>query len=211
MCILLTSVAGLGGALTLAAPQTGVVSSSWQLDFKFHDPQRIILRLPGDNHLTTFWYMLFEVTNLTGEDRTFYPSFRLVTDTLQVVEGGADVSPSVYDAIAARHKGEFPFFAPPSKVTGLLLQGEENSRASAAVFRTFDPEASSFTVFVSGLSGDIEQVPNPSFNDKQDESDGNQRFFFVRRTLAIVYDLPGDPTTRDRAAPIRRTRQWVMR
>jgi hypothetical protein len=209
--MLFAIVGGPGCALALAAPQAGVVSSSWQLDFKFHDPQRITLRLPGDDHLTAFWYMLFEATNNTGEDRAFYPSFRLVTDTLQVVEGGANVSPSVYDAIAARHKGEFPFFAPPSKVTGLLLQGEENARASAAVFRTFDLEASGFTIYVSGLSGDVERVPNPSFDDKQDESDGNQRFFFVRRTLAIVYDLPGDPTTRDRAAPIRRNRQWVMR
>jgi len=202
---------GPGCALLHAAPQTGVLSSSWQFEFKFYDPQRIALRLPGDDHPTTFWYMLFEVTNNTGEDREFYPSFRLVTDTLQVVEGGADISPGVYDAIITRHKAEFPFLAPPTKVTGLLLQGEENARASMAVFRAFNPEASGFTIYVSGLSGDIQRVANPSFDTKQPESESNARSFILRRTLAVAYDLPGDSTTRDRAVPIRRNRQWVMR
>ena len=142
---------------------------------KFHDPQRITFRLPGDTHETTFWYMLYEVTNSTGRDVEFFPSFRLVTDTLQVVTAGDDISPSVYDAIAARHKREFPFFAPPTKVTGLLLQGRENARASAAVFRMFDKEASAFTVYGAGFSGDMDRVPNPSFDTTKEESEKNQR------------------------------------
>ncbi|MGB2986169.1 MAG: hypothetical protein WBE26_09830 [Phycisphaerae bacterium] len=205
-------VGGPGGGGILAVPKADVgTASSWALDFKFHDPQRITLRFPGDAHLTTFWYMVYEVTNHTGEDRGFYPSFHLVTDTLQVVEGGADVNPSVYDAIAARHKDEFPFLAPPPKVTGLLLQGEENARASVAVFRMFDSKANGFTVYVSGLSGEIRRIRNPGFDPSRKESESNLRFFVLRRTLAITYDLPGDPNTQSRAVPIRRTRTWVMR
>ena len=81
-----------------------VGSTAWQLDVKFLDPQRITLKLPGDAEPTTFWYVLFEVTNHTGRDVQFYPSFRLVTSTLHVVEGGANISPNVYDAIAARQR-----------------------------------------------------------------------------------------------------------
>ncbi len=194
-----------------AAPRAELGTTAWQLDFKFHDPQRITLRLPGDAHSTTFWYMLYEVTNNTGRDRGFYPSFRLVTDTLQVVEGGADISPTVYDALAARHKDEFPFLAPPASVTGLLLQGEENARASVAVFRMFDKAANRFTIYASGLSGEIQRIGSPTLRASREKPGTSSSSFVLRRTLAIQYDLPGDPKTRTRATPIRRMREWVMR
>jgi hypothetical protein len=201
----------VAGAGVFAAPQAGLVSSSWQLDFEFHDPQRITLHLPGEKEETTYWYMVYQVTNNTGRDVQFYPSFELVTDTLAAVEGGAEISPRVYDAVAARHRIEYPFITVPTKITGLLLQGEANARASIAVFRTFDPDADGFTIFLSGLSGEIERVSNPSFDPPRGESDANPRFFLLRRTLAIRYDLPGEAGTRPLATPIRRNREWVMR
>lgn len=195
----------------VTAAQSGSFATAWRLDVKFHDPQRMTLRFPGDQHSSTFWYMLYEVTNNTRQEVGFYPSFRLVTDTLQVVEAGADIPPSVYDVIAARHSGEFPFLAPPAKVTGRLLQGEENARTSVAVFRPFDEEAKSFTVYAGGLSGEVQRVPNPAFDAKKKVSETNPRSFLLRRTLAIVYDLPGAPEKRWLAKPVRRTREWVMR
>jgi len=187
------------------------VSNNWTLEFEFHDPQRITVRLPGASDPTTYWYLLYRVTNQTGQDVQFYPSFRLVTNTLAVVDGGDDIPSGVYDAIAERHRKEFPFFAPPTKVSGLLMQGRENARMSAVVFGAFDPEADSFTVFVSGLSGVTDRIPNPGFNASRAESDDNARFFVLRRTLAIEYDLPGDPSSRRFATPVRRHREWVMR
>jgi hypothetical protein len=203
---------GLGMARTDAgAPKTDLITSSWQLDLEFHDPQRITLILPGDDRATTFWYLLYRVTNNTRREVQFYPSFRLVTDTLKLVEGGDRISPSVYDAIALRHRNEYPFFTPPRKVTGPLLQGQENTRTSAVVFRQFDREASAFTIYISGLSGEVRRIRNPGFLTNQAESEQNPRVFLFRRTLAIKYDLPGDPGTQAQAVPIRRSRQWVMR
>ena len=209
-----TALIALGtvlGAVGVAAPKLGPRAKSWQFDVRFHDPKRLVLRLPGEQKETTFWYVLYEVMNATGRDRQFYPSIRLVTDTLQVVEAGADIHPGVYDLIAERHKQEFPFFAHPGKVMGLTLQGRENARSSAAVFRDFDFEASSFTIYASGFAGDVERVINPTFDVSEKESNKNQRFFTLRRTLAIRYDLPGDAETRGDARPVRRTREWVMR
>ena len=188
------AVCAIGGwiaPVSAGAPKAGLVSSSWQLDFTFHDPQRISLALPGDDLPTT--------------------SFRLVTDTLQVVEGGESISPRVYDAIRARHKKEYPFFKPPWKITGPLLRGQENTQTSVVVFSQFDREASAFTIYVGGLSGEIQRVRNPGFLTNSEESDANPRVFLFRRTLAIKYDLPGDPNTQARAVPIRRSRDWVMR
>ncbi len=201
----------VGSGPTSAAPEAALAAKTWQLDFAFHDPQRISIRMPGDAEETTFWYMMYVVTNHTGQDVAYYPSFSLVTDRLQTVDAGDQISPTVYDAIAARHKKDYPFFARPSKVTGLLLQGADNARTSVAVFRMFDKEVNRFSVFASGLSGDVARVANPAFDADNPESEKNKRYFVLRRTLAIVYDLPGDASTRGKATPIRRSREWVMR
>lgn len=192
-----------------SAPQADLISTAWQLDFNFHDPQRITLQIPGDSAPTTYWYVLFQVVNNTGQDLEFFPSFDLVTDTLQVIKGGDGIPAQVYDAIAARHRSEYPFFSPPAKITGPLLQGEANSRASAAVFRMFDPMAASFTIYVAGLSGEVVRVSPPVKSDSN--KDANDSTFVLRRTLAIAFDLPGDIATRPYATPARRSRTWVMR
>ena len=195
----------------VAASRAGLASTKWQLDLRFQDPQRITVRLPGDEADSVFWYVVYEVVNNTGRDLQFYPSFKFVTNTLRVIESGVEVSPTVAELIAERHRTDFPFFTRPNKVSGLLLQGEENARASVAVFRPFDPEASSFTLFASGLSGESDRIPNPAYNAARPETQDNAPYFVLRRTLAIVYDLPGDPDTRRIATPIRRNREWVMR
>lgn len=194
-----------------AAPKPKPAPTDWLLSFTFADPVRIDVQLPGQQTATPFWYMLYTVANETGEDVSFYPDINLVTDSFEVTEGGANVHPKVYDVIKALNVKEHPFFAPPSRVTGPILQGRDNARTSAVVFRQFDADANSFTVYVSGLSGEMQRVPNPTYDPDQPESDDNPRFFVLRRTLAIHYDLPGDIRTRSSAAPIRRSREWVMR
>jgi hypothetical protein len=208
-------VLGLGvlglGESALAAPSPSVAPLYWELDFEFTDLQRIEITLPGDRHPTPFWYMLYTVTNNSGKDVDFYPTFELVTSSLEVVTAGDHISPTAYQVIAARHRKLNPFFRNPAKVSGKLLQGPDNARTSAAVFRGFDPQANALTVYVAGLSGEIASVPNPIFDPQTPESAENPRFFPLRKTLAITYDVPGDVRTRRLAAPIRRDKVWVMR
>lgn len=186
------------------------VAKTWELEFTFHDPQRIQVQT-ADGGSETYWYLLYTVTNSTGKEVAFFPSVSLVTDHLEVIDAGAEVHPKVYDAIKARHIKEYPFFASPTQVTGPLLQGKPNSRTSAAVFKAFSPNANRFTLFTAGLSGDLKREANPAFNTSQPESETNPRYFLFRRTLAVTYQLPGDPQTRSQAAPIRVNREWVMR
>lgn len=197
-----------GSALSVwGAPQR----NDWRFDVRIHDPERIRLRLPGDKSETTYWYVIYEVINNTGRDRHFFSSFRLVPDTLAVVRGGDAISPSVYDAIMARHRKEIPFLTEPNKAFGMLLQGQANSRTTMVAFRDFDVQANSFTIFASGFSGLVERMPNPIFRSDRPESPENIRAFMKRETLEIRYDLPGDPETRARSAPLRRSKAWVMR
>lgn len=197
-------------ALALGAPEPSFAPVSWELSFEFHDPQRFTVSLPGHG-TQTYWYMLYTVANESGEDVQFFPSFTLVTDQLEVIEAGDGVSPTVVDKIRERHEKLYPFFAGPLAVTGPLLQGADNGRTSVAVFRDFDPKTDRFTVFVSGLSGEIARVKNPAFDSEKPESEENQRFFALRKTLAIEYHFPGDRDTRSSAEVNRVSRGWVMR
>lgn len=207
----LLTIASSGVVRLAAAPTPEIAPRHWELDFDFEDLRRIDVVLPGDRRSTTFWYMLYTVTNNSGEDVDFYPSFELVTNSMQVVVGGDHISPTVYDSIAALHRKLYPFFRDPTQVTGKLLQGPDNARTSAVVFRDFGPDASTFAVYVGGLSGEIVSVPNPVYDPDEEESADNPRFFALRKTLAIKYDLPGDLRTRRDAPPMRRKIDWVMR
>ena len=64
-------------------------------------------------------------------------------------------------------------------------------------------------LLIGGALNDF--IPNPTFDTSRPESDENPRAFVLRKTLAIRYDLPGDPLTRTVSKPVRRTREWVMR
>jgi len=196
-------------AAAWAGPRAGLVSSAWQLEFEFTDPQLLTVQVPGEPHPRTYWYMMYRVINRTGQDVDFNPSFRLVTDTLNVRIGGENVHPAVYDRIAANNKKDFPFFTPPFKMGGKLLQGVENSRSSAIVFEPFDPKADSFRIYVTGLSGELVRDPNAAYDPSQKESEENPRWFLLQRTLEITYSIPGDEQTR--GTPLRKDRRWVLR
>jgi len=195
----------------VAGPEPSLAPTSWQLDFEFHDPQRIRLTLPGDTSPTTFWYLLFTVTNRTGQEVEFYPSFDLMTDTLDVVKGNSNIAPAVYDALQARYRATYPFMVEPNRLYGVLRQGVDNRRTCAVAFRDFDPDANRFTIYVGGLSGELVRLQNPVYNPLKVESDNNPRYHVLRKTLAIEYGLPGDRLSRKMATPVRVRREWVMR
>lgn len=209
--LLLAGLLALPFGAADAAPKPTIALRYWQLDFAFHDPARITVTLPGGDGPTTVWYLLYSVTNLTGREVDFYPAFDLVTDTLQVVEGGQSIHPDFYLAVRDRHARQYPFFTLPQEVLGSLRQGEDNTRTAAIAFQDFDPQASKFTIYVAGLSGAMTRVPNPAYDRHQPESDSNRPFFVLRKTLAVTYELPGDTKSRKLADPIRVKREWVMR
>ncbi len=203
----LTSV---GGALG-AAPEPAIVAKSWELKIAYRDPQRIRLRLPGQAAERTFWYVIYTVTNDSGRDVDFYPTFDVVTDRLEVIKAGFGIHPEVNRTIRKRHARQFPFMVDHNAMFTRLLQGGDNARTSAVAFELNDPQADGFTVYVGGLSGEIARVSNSGFDPTLAEADENPRFFFLRKTLAIEYDLPGDERTHAEVNPVRVREKWVMR
>ncbi|MCH7702946.1 MAG: hypothetical protein IID37_14785, partial [Planctomycetes bacterium] len=93
----------VAGVDSTGAPTPGLIPRSWELDFTFHDPQRITVQHAGQTEGTTYWYLLYSVTNQTDRDVEFHPTFELVTDSMQKSIGGEEISTTVFEAIRVRH------------------------------------------------------------------------------------------------------------
>jgi len=218
-----------------AQPEPSPVRVSWELSFKPTPPMRIQVKTQ------TYWYMLYTVTNNTGEDVNFHPEIVRVNEIESELPAGkveaqpqkaaritldpAIVGPhsKVFQTIQQRHAKTHPFLVPPVDAIGKLLQGDDNARTSVAVFHDLDPRVSKFTIYVSGLSGERITKPNPAYDpqragNKTDKTPGmtsdngdNPKFFVLRKTLALPYILPGDVKTRKSAKPKLGRMTWVMR
>lgn len=192
-------------------PTPAVASGAWSLEFKFQDPQRLSLVEPGQAEPVVYWYVLYSVENNGPREVQFYPEFEIVTDTLQVIRSDRDVSPGAYDAVAKRVNN--PALLPPERIAGRVLVGKERARHGVAIWRDFDPRAKSFTMFVSGLSGETARWRNPAYDSNKAEGPKNKKYFLLRKTLSVPYVLGGSETMRATAIPRRQIEKqaWVMR
>jgi len=197
---------------------------SWELEFKFLDPRRLEVLLPGHDQPEVYWYMVYTAVNRSPRSQRFFPMFQIVTEDLQVFDTDTGISPLVFDTIRERHKITHKYLESPTKVIGALLSGDDNARESVAIWRQIDLNVNEFKVYVAGLSGEMRFVSNPLHDPERPETetitgpDGrprtitmNPKHFTLRKTLEIRYTLPGSPKTRPGAAPERRRVRWIMR
>lgn len=209
--LLLCASPHASGQPPVGGPEPPLTSSAWNLRFKFHDPQRLSVVEPGKPEPAVYWYMLYTVENRSDQELFFYPEFQVVTDTLQVINSGTDVSPEAYEAVFRRANNRR--LLPPEKIAGRILRGADRARHGVAIWKDFDPRAKGFTVHVSGLSGEVLRWKNPAFETEKPEGPKNQRYFLLRKTLAIPYSLPGSEAARSHSVPRRdaENQKWVMR
>lgn len=205
-------------------PEPSPTPISWELEFKFLDPQRMEIQLPGASAPEVYWYVVYTVINPSRRAQEFFPMFQIVTEDLHVFDTDIGVSALVFDAIRERHKTSHPYLIHPTKAIGALLSGDDNARESVAIWRQIDLTQNSFSVYVAGLSGETRFVPNRAYDAKRPKTktvtgpDGisrdvevNPEFFTLRKTLEIRYTLPGSPAGRPQAFPERGKISWIMR
>ena len=205
-------------------PEPSAVPISWELEFKFLDPQRIEVQLPGAERPEVYWYLVYTVANTSPRSQRFFPLFQIVTEDLRVHDTDMGIDPLVFDAIRERNRITHPYLVDPTKAIGALLSGDDYARESVAIWRQIDLTINNFRVYIAGLSGEMRFVPNPGYDPQKPETrkvtgpDGkttevvvNPKNFTLRKTLEIRYTLPGSPEARPAAMPERKQVRWIMR
>ncbi len=213
--LMLCLIAILVAPVAQAAIRPQIIPSEWELKIKVQDVQSVRVRIPGAKAPETFWYILYTVTNQTGKDQTFIPSFTLYTDTGQALRGDSGSSPKIFGAIQARHNN--PLLKNGTGVTGKLLQGADNAKDGVAIFRNIDPKARKFDLFVGGLSGEtaVETLPVKvkvvQYDLKGVKTTIETDRIVLQKMLQLAYAIPGEAGARPGMRLRAGKRTWVMR
>ena len=204
-------LAGLAALQVTAAPEPSRVEipGNWLIDIKLQgQPQLLSVALPGETKRRNYWYLLYTVTNNTGQEVNFYPQFEIFTDTFKIHRSEKRVSRQVFDMIKGQYSSTLPFLESQDQVTGVLLQGEDNARDSVAIFEDFDPNSTQVKIFVSGLSNEIVKVKHPT---RVDPKTASNEEVLLRKTLTLKYKVSGDRLKPDERVMLYRDRKWYMR
>lgn len=197
--MLLVLPAGLIGAW---APEPDPVPTRWELNFE-PGPLRVIRLDRGSAGPRHYFYMTYRVTNYSGNDLIFAPSFDLVTEAGAIRRSGRDVPPEVTADILAMLRN--PFLEDQLSILGNILQGIENAKDGLVIWPVDDLETDSVSVFVAGLSG--ENKPYVA----TDAQTGRNKRVMLRKTLMLHYETPGSLSDRGSTPLELGQSQWVMR
>ena len=215
LLIMITIAVGvLFSAPGVTAP-TPTATGSWQLNITYHAPKPLLMKVPGEAKPQLFWYFLYTVTNRTGKERSFNPNIVLFTNTGEILQAGDGVSPVVFEKI--RSVTNNPLLRDQWSIGGKMPQGQDNARDGVAIFRNFDPKATSFDIFAAGLSGETTSIKLPVPIEVTEEApDGKERKVkktkvFLTKTLRLHYGIGTEAAQRLRAKATLIEKDWVMR
>jgi hypothetical protein len=190
--------AGLFSSQVSASPEPSLVYGGWEFNFTAEKPRPIQV-INADGKPVWYWYVTYKVVNNTGADRMFVPEFAVSTDEGDIIPGGKDVPPSVYEAV--RQDTGNKLIVSPSRALGIMLLGEDNARESVVVWKAFDHDVTDVNLFIQGLSGESQTVKNPETG-----KDVN-----LHKALMISYSFPGT-NVNPASQPVEVVKKkWVMR
>ncbi|MCI0498347.1 MAG: hypothetical protein L0Y36_01515 [Planctomycetales bacterium] len=197
-------------ASVLSYPGPAVVqpADQWTFQVKYSQPEQILLRLPGKDKPQRFWYIILTVTNTSPlDDVEFYPACQLITDTFEVINADKKVPKAVFDMVARKHQGSYPFLESLDFVEHRVFSGEDNTRDFAIIWPDFDPKTRQVSLFIGGLSNETAVIDHPKLKDQQ----GNPQKVYLQKTLKLNYSVAGDEKLRDAAVMKEIETTWVMR
>jgi len=187
-------------------PKPSLYPISWELGFTHSQPQRIVVKAPGESSASAYWYITYTVTNNTSQEQLFLPLFEMLTDDGSVARSDKNIPPAVFDAIKAREKREL--LQPPLSVGPELRIGEDQAIDSVAIWHEPKLRMGQFTIFATGLSGEWVYLKDAQGQPLKDK-DGQP--VILRKTLMLTYQVRGDETFGGPNALEEKSQQWVMR
>jgi hypothetical protein len=144
----------------------------WVLDFHFKDPRVMTVDIPGRGRKLV-WYMWYQVSNATGEPRTFIPRFVWVCHDEDTVHND-QVLPKAQLALSRLEdpdnlldiKNSVTMAATPIPVSKEF--DDKNQRISfpksvtgVATWEGVNPKSTQFSIFVYGLSDGWSVIDGP--------------------------------------------------
>jgi len=202
LCAFLLACVAIVPAMGLA-PEPDPVSKRWQLEVTPGDLQvAYVNTLDGAG---AYAYFTYTVTNNTGTDLEFVPSFVLTTDSGLSMMSGLGVPASVTEHIL--RSLEHPFMQDQVDILGPIQQGPENAKHGLVVWPLRDFGADEIRVFGAGFSGETETI------ELTDPRTGEEVELIFRKTLMLRFASPGEIRVGemgDDAFPVIEKR-WIMR
>jgi hypothetical protein len=198
---------GSAAALSAAAeeyPTPSVYPVSWQFDFSNRMPKRIVV--DSGKGAVAYWYLPYTVTNNTDKERLFVPVFEMVTNEGKIVRSDKDIPLKVFAAIRKQEGNKL--LEPVNAVSGEIRLGESEARDSVAIWREPAARMGSFSVFVSGLSGEAIIMKDDKGEVKKD-AEGNP--VILRKTLQLNFHINGDEVYPGEDEVHTKGEEWVMR
>lgn len=192
----------LSGGVALGAPEPDPVPRRWQLTIE-PGPMRITrVELPGQD-ARLYYYMTYRVTNTSGQDLLFTPSFELANEQGDVIRAGRGVPPDATRAIL--EKLENPLLEDQITIVGMLLQGAENAREGLAVWPVPREHVQQLEVYCNGFSGETRVVEKYDARTKAMQRATMRKTLMLRfQPLGLVADMKSE------ALPVIEQR-WIMR
>ncbi|MCH2149476.1 MAG: hypothetical protein MK095_08600 [Phycisphaerales bacterium] len=129
-----------------------------------------------------YWYMTYSVSNYTGEDRIWAPTFILYTDRGDILESGRGIHHEVSDEYAL-YLGD-DMLESQHQIIGDLLQGEGNLRKGLIMWPAPHTEVNEMVLFTAGISSESTVIKHPVSGEDM----------VLHKTLMREYLVPGNAT-----------------
>lgn len=196
-CVAALTTLGAAGSMAMA-PEPDPVPQRWELQVD-----------PGELRLTTievpnlgprkYFYMTYRVTNNSGKDLLFAPSFEMSDGEGGISRSGRDVPLTVTQKVLGETQNVF--IQDQISIIGELLQGSENSRDGVVIWPAANLSPDEVIVYAAGFSGETATVTG---------NDGKTKYV-LRKTLRLDFVAPGDLAGVATRGLTMNGRSWIMR
>ena len=129
-----------------------------------------------------YWYMTYAVSNYTGEDRIWAPTFTLYTDHGDILESGRGVHHEISDEYTM-YLGD-DMLESQHQIIGDLLQGEGNIRKGLIMWPAPHTDINEISLFTSGISSESTVIKHPVSGEDM----------VLQKTLMREYLVSGNAT-----------------
>ena len=186
-------------------PQPNKYPTAWELKFRHAIPKRIVVNLP-DKGAVAYWYIVYNVANLTDAEQQFLPTFDMVTSDGKLVPSDFAVPDKVFATIKSTEGNELLERMP--QISGTIRMGDDQSKDGVAIWQEPMSRMGSFQIFVGGLSGEAVQLKDAD-GKIQTDADGNPTI--LHKAFEMDFSVYGDELYPDRDQIHAKSERWVMR